>query len=137
MTGGTPQVGRPRDTTEWDGSSEEGEADAITDHALHAGLEATAPSTRIDPGKYRLNPLPLGYANAGTPGKLGMALCPGRGGGWTSSRDKRPRHLGYDLDYLALSKKTNVLVCLVETWELEKLDVANLFEECEKRGIKV
>lgn len=115
----------------------EGAPDGPAGHVLHAGLESTAPTTRIDPGKYRLDPLPLGYANTDTPGKLGMALCPGRGGGWTASSDKRPRHLGKDLDYLAITKKTDVLVCLVETWELEKLGVPNLFEECEKRGIAV
>jgi protein-tyrosine phosphatase len=103
---------------------------------LAVGLEHAAPLEPFNPTKYRSDPLPVDWVDLPTPGRLGMTLCPGRGGP-TGSKDKRQRHLGKDLDQLQLSNKAKVLVTLIEAHEFPMLQVPTLIPEANKRGITV
>jgi len=109
--------------------------DAHTFQPTNNGLVYTAPA-QVDSAKYRTDPLPMGWVNLHTKGQLALSLCPGKGGP-TASKDKRPRHVGRDLDQLKVQAKIDVLVPLIEAFEFSKYGVPNLIGEATARGMTV
>jgi ADP-ribosyl-[dinitrogen reductase] hydrolase len=82
------------------------------------------------------DPLRVIWVNAGTPGKLGMTIAPGKKGHSIHGRD-HDRDLGADLDRLKGTYGSTVLVSLIEDHELNSLGIPNLVSEGAKRGIHV
>ncbi len=81
-------------------------------------------------------PLQVAWVDAGTPGKLGLTLAPGK---------KQPSLFGYvwdrdlktDLTVLRKEHQVDVLVPLIEDHELELLGIANLVEAAKSSGMAV
>jgi protein-tyrosine phosphatase len=119
--------------------------DGVSKAPVGQGLKSLA--VKVDSGAYRTDPLPLDnivntYTAAAVRkfipegwGSMYMTLLPGKGGS-TGSSDKRPRHLGLDMDRIA-DQKIGTLVTLIEPFELDRYKVPGLFDEAAKRGIKV
>jgi len=67
-------------------------------------------------------------------GQIGLTFAPGKigsaafGGAWDRDLDK-------DLDRLAREYRVDVLICLVEYWELANWQIEALFTKCGDRGI--
>ncbi len=83
------------------------------------------------------DPLRVDWLPGLGPGRVGLTLAPGRKG-W-STDDPRPwqRDLSADLDRLVRDLGVEVLVSLVEDFELDAYELGDLYGEASARGLEV
>jgi|GEM_PF-423880 len=109
---------------------------AVEDHAAQppaATYKVPRPGVRTsETDPINVNWLP----NQGTKGEVGLTFAPGK---HTQSKSGSPweRNLAQDLDRLRDQHGIDVLVCLIEDRELQRLKIPNLVKEAEARGIAV
>lgn len=72
----------------------------------------------------------------GLAGRVGLTLAPGKRA-YSKSGPRWERDLSADLDRLVQRHGANVLVCLIEDHELERLAIPSLVSEAEARGLTV
>ncbi|HND31062.1 MAG TPA: cyclin-dependent kinase inhibitor 3 family protein, partial [Myxococcota bacterium] len=95
---------------------------------------AAAPSTRTRTSF--TDPIEVAWLPGPLSGRIGLTFAPGKRSG---SLFGSPWHrdLGADLDRLRASHRVDLLVPLVEDFELRDLGISRLVEEAEARGIVV
>jgi protein-tyrosine phosphatase len=120
------------------------QADGPARHPIGQGLRSLA--VQVEGTGYRTDLIPLdNLSGPFTPnvkdyikpgwGSLYMTIVPGKGLPGRA-HDRRPRHLGYDLDRIA-DRKIGVLATLLQPHELAHYKVPTLFSEAEKRGMQL
>jgi ADP-ribosylglycohydrolase/protein-tyrosine phosphatase len=72
-----------------------------------------------------------------TPGKVGLTIAPGKHSVAKYSTGQWARDLDQDLGVLVREYQANVLVCLLEDGDLERLRIPNLVERAEAHGLEV
>ena len=82
------------------------------------------------------HPLQVSYVASGVAGKIGMTICPGKGGP-SKSEHTWQRSLDADLERLKKNDKCDVLVSLIEDFELNLLQIPGLVEKGTALGIHV
>jgi protein-tyrosine phosphatase len=97
---------------------------------------AYAPHAAASSRTSATDPLRVDWVHAGTSGRLGMTIAPGKTGSPSRFGYQHHRDLGADLDRLA-AMKTKVLVSLIEDHELQSLGIPNLVAQAQERGIQV
>jgi protein-tyrosine phosphatase len=111
------------------------ERDGSTGSQVRSGLQPTA-STGAGYGK-RTDPIPVDFLNVpGASGRIGMCFAPGKGGP-TAAKDPRPRDVDVDLDRIVNQLHAKVLVPLIEDHELKMLEIPDLVQKAEARGMHV
>src|SRR4051812_47958681 len=73
----------------------------------------------------------------GGPGCVGMTFAPGKCASSKYRHGTWKRDLATDLDRLVRVERADVLVCLVEDFELRDLGIPTLKEDAAKRGLRV
>lgn len=72
-----------------------------------------------------------------TPGKLGLTFAPGKKGASVYTQGGWDRDLATDLDALVDQFGMDALVSLMEEFEYPMLEIAELFQEVERRGVEL
>ncbi len=83
------------------------------------------------------HPIRVDWLPQDSDGRLGLTFAPGKQAASTYGDGIWKRDLPKDLDRLAAHHRVDVLVCLVEDHELDRLRIPGLITEARKRGIEV
>src|SRR4051812_14003423 len=83
------------------------------------------------------HPIRVDWLPVGGPGRVGMTFAPGKCASSKYQPGTWKRDLAADLDRLVRVERADVLVCLVQDFELRDLGISTLKEDAEKRGLTV